>query len=216
MKTLIAIPCMETVHTDFARSLVDLTRNAPAETHVCFKKSSLIYDSRNLLSLTAMDCDYDRIFWLDSDMVFDPNTLLSLHKDMDETGADIITGLYVKRHTSVLPVLYKTIQPPSKNENGEIEKCVVDYLDYPPDRLFPVAGAGFGCVLMSVPLLRKLWNDYGPPFSPFVWAGEDISFFHRANMAGANILCDSRIRLGHVGNVTFTPDFYEAKRNETR
>ena len=215
MKTLIAIPCMETVHTDFAKSLVDLTRNAPEETYVCFKKSSLIYDSRNLLSLTAMEGEYDRVLWLDSDMTFDPNTLISLHKDMDETGADIITGLYVKRNPSSLPVLYKTIRPPEKNER-DITKCVIDYLDYPTDALFPIAGAGFGCVLMRVPLLRKLWNDYGPPFSPVVWAGEDISFFYRANMAGAKILCDSRIRLGHVGNITFTPDFYEAKRNETR
>ena len=215
MKTLIAIPCMETVHADFAKSLVDLIRNAPEETNVCFKKSSLIYDSRNLLSLAAMEGEYDRVLWLDSDMVFAPNTLLSLHKDMDDTGADIITGLYVKRHPSAIPVLYKTIRPPVKNDNG-IVKCVEDYLDYPPDDIFPVAGAGFGCVMMSVPLLRKLWNEYGPPFAPVVWAGEDISFFYRANMTGAKILCDSRIRLGHVGNITFTPDFYEAKRNETR
>lgn len=215
MKTLIAIPCMETVHADFAKSLVDLTRNAPNETNVCFKKSSLIYDSRNLLSLTAMEGEYDRVLFLDSDMVFDPNTLISLHKDMDETGADIITGLYVKRNTSALPVLYKTIRPPEKNEK-DITKCVTDYLDYPTDTLFSVAGAGFGCVLMSVALLRVMWNEYGPPFSPVVWAGEDISFFYRANMVRAIILCDSRIRLGHVGNVVFTPDFYTANRNKTR
>ena len=215
MKTLIAIPCMETVHADFARSLVDLTRNAPEETYVCFKKSSLIYDSRNLLSLTAMENKYDRMLWLDSDMVFDPNTLISLHKDMDDTKADIITGQYVKRSPSALPVLYKTIRPPEKN-GDDIAKCVIDYLDYPTDAFFPVAGAGFGCVMMSVPFVKKLWDTFGPPFSPLVWAGEDITFFYRANLAGGKILCDSRIRLGHVGSITFTPDIYEAKRKETR
>ena len=211
MKTLIAIPCMEMLHTDFARSLVDLTRIAPDETHVCFKKSSLIYDSRNLLSLTAMEENYDRILWLDSDMIFAPDTIITLHNDMDEYNADVVSGLYVKRKLPTTPVLFKTIRPPEKH-GDDIAKCVTDYLDYPRDRVFPIAGSGFGCVMMSVPFMRKLWEMFGPPFSPFVWAGEDISFFHRANIADGKILCDSRIRLGHISSFTITPDHYEHQK----
>jgi len=212
MKTLIAIPCMDTVQTQFTRCLVDLTRTAPPDTSVCFKQSSLIYDSRNLLALTAIENNYDRVLWLDSDMIFPTDVLTRLHSDMDK-GYDMVSGLYVKRGGNIIPVLWKQIDPPEKH-NNDIRKCIIDYLDYPQNTLFDIAGSGFGCVMTSVKLLKDIFDKYGPAFSPFVWAGEDISFCYRAGLIGARIACDTTFKLGHIGNVTFTEDIFLKNRGD--
>ena len=53
MSIMIAIPCMGTTPVQFTESLLNLEK--PEGTKVCFKSSSLIYDARNLLSLTAIE-----------------------------------------------------------------------------------------------------------------------------------------------------------------
>ena len=213
MKILIAIPCMDTLHTQFARCLVDLTRIAPPDTSVCFKQSSLIYDSRNLLSLTAIEGDYDYVMWLDSDMTFKPTTLHTLLKDAQDGGYDLVSGLYVKRKYPVIPVLYERIEQPDFKAK-DIKKSFDDYLDYPRNTIFPIAGCGFGCVLTSVSLIKRVWDKFGPAFSPYKWCGEDISFCYRANKLGAKLACDSSVTCGHIGTVEFTEDIYIRNRGD--
>lgn len=206
MKILIAVPCMDMLHTQFAKCLVDLARIAPPDTSVCFKQSSLIYDSRNLLSLTAIENGFDRILWLDSDVTFTQNTLLRLSGDMDK-GYDLVTGIYVKRTMPTRPVLYKRITAPNiKSKN--ITESIEDYLHYPQDNIFPIAGCGFGCVMTSVDLVKRVWDKFGPAFSPYAWCGEDIAFCYRANIIGAKLACDPSVKCGHIGNVEFTEMLY--------
>lgn len=205
MKTMIAVPCMDTVYTEFARSLLDMYK--PEGTKVCFRKNSLIYDSRNLLCITAIENGFDRILWLDSDMVVPPDTLSKLSETMDAGGYDLVTGLYFKRYTPTMPVLYKRLEEPT-TERGRMIPHVEEMTEIPSVPLFRIAGCGFGCVLTRVDLIKRMWEAYGPVFSPYVWAGEDVSFCHRANLDGANMVCDARVKCGHIGTVTFTEDFY--------
>lgn len=213
MKTLIAIPCMDMVHTKFAESLINLTRKAPQDTYVCMKPSSLIYDARNLLSLTAIENEFDRVMWLDSDMEFTQDALQRLHTVMDH-GYDLVTGIYVRRKEPIIPVLYKRISAP-ESTGGNIKKCVEDYLDYTPDTIFPVDGCGFGCVLTKTSLLKRVWDAFGPAFSPLPWAGEDISFCYRAKQIGAKMVCDSSVKFGHIGSVVFTESLFLKQRGDT-
>ena len=207
MKTLIAIPCMDMVPTGFVRSLLELHK--PEGTSVSFQQGSLIYDARNLLSLTAIDHQFDRVLWLDSDMIFQMDLLDYLSRDMDETGADLVTGLYFRRILPTRPVLFKEIDEPYKDSDGKIVKTVVDYLDYPQDKIFPVDGCGFGAVLMKTSLLKKVWDKFGPAFTPYMWGGEDISFCYRAKLLGARMVCDSRIKPGHIGQIQYSEHMYE-------
>ena len=202
MKTLIAIPCMDTVPVGFAQSLVYLQKGENVS--VLFKPNSLVYDSRNLISLTAIENGFDRVMWLDSDMMFQPDTLQILHNDMDNLECDMVTGLYFKRYTPVEPVLYETIKEPIRNDDGKLIKNITPYTNYPRNRIFPVDGCGFGVVLTSVRLLQHVWDTYGPAFTPYPWAGEDISFCHRVNQLGYQIWCDSNVSCGHIGNYVFT------------
>lgn len=217
MSIMIAIPCMGTMPVQFTESLLNLEK--PEGTKVCFKSSSLIYDARNLLSLTAIEQKFDYVMWFDSDMTFHPLTLMHLLEDMNHPNIEMVTGLYVKRTFPTKPVIYKQVRPPEPNLQGIPQININEYMDYPRDQMFCIEGCGFGCVLTSVKLLKDVWDKFGPPFSPLPWAGEDVSFCYRVNQLkqeeniySGYIWCDSRVKCGHIGSFLFTEDLL--KRGE--
>ena len=215
MKTLIAIPCMDQVSAVFVESLLNLEK--PEGTKVCMKRSSLVYDSRNLLSLTAIENCFDNVLWLDSDMQFEPDLLVRMQAHATN-NEDMVTGVYFRRTYPCEPVIYRELTEPQRFD-GVLQSNVKSFVDYPEDDTFYVAGCGFGACLTSTKLLRNVWNDFGPPFSPLPWCGEDLSFCYRVNELGYQILCDSTIKLGHIGQAIFTEDIFKKNRggaNENR
>lgn len=206
MKTLIALPCMDTVHTIFMKSLLSMDRIG--QTGFAFSCSSLIYDARNTLAKQAVTEGYDRVLWLDSDMDFRPDLLKQLSEDMDE-GRELVSGLYFKRKAPVKPVIYQKIGM-LKNENDDgMTPVAISYDDYPEDSVFPIAGCGFGGCLVSVDLIKRIGEKYGLPFSPIMGFGEDLSFCVRATELGVELFCDSRVKMGHVGLGTITEETYK-------
>lgn len=205
-KTLIAIPCMDTLHTAFADALLRMDK--PPGTSVCFKPNSLIYDSRNLLSLTAIENNFDNVLWLDSDIIMPADTLVRMQQ-YATNGYNMVSGLYFKRTMPTAPVIFSRIDPPAPDENGHVTKHIDEYTNYPSNKLIPVAGCGFGCVMTTTTLLRKLWDEFFPPFAPYPWAGEDISFCHRVNLSGFKIYCDTSIRCSHIGTFAYTDQLYQ-------
>lgn len=198
MKTLIAMPCGDTIPVGTVQSLLYMHKGDNPTVYL--KPNSLVYDSRNLLSLYAIENGFDNVLWLDSDMLFPPNILPKL----ESYNLDMVTGLYVKRHEPIEPVIYDRLEEPSRDETGRLVANIHPYKDYPQDSFFAIAGCGFGCVLTSVKLLKDVWDRFGPAFTPFPWAGEDISFCHRVNMLGYQIYCDSSVSCGHIGTFTYT------------
>ena len=207
MKTLIAIPCMSTVPYEFSKSMDYLVKGDSVS--ILYKPDSLIYDSRNLISLTAIENDFDRVMWFDSDIVFQPDTLQVLHKDMDECACEMVSGLYFKRSLPTSPVIYERLEEPARMPDGHLAKQIVPYMNYPQNDVFKVRGCGFGCVLTSTKLLKAVWDKFGPAFAPFMWAGEDLSFCHRVNQLGYDIYCDSSVSCGHVGTFIYTEDLFK-------
>lgn len=199
MRTLIAVPAMDMLSTDFCRSCVGLQLSG--EVQWTFSQGSLVYDGRNILADTAVREGFDRVLWLDSDMVFDPYLFRRLSEHLD-LGKEMVSGLYVSRKAPIHPVIYKSIRR-DPLDNGFLpvaEACS----DYPRDSLFPVAGCGFGAVMMTTELLRRLQTAYGLPFTPLPGFGEDLSFCLRVQELGAEIWCDSSIKLGHAGMTVYT------------
>ena len=217
MKTLIAVPCMDMMHHGFVSSLLRLVKGPDVD--AVLKPNSLIYDSRNMISLTAIERGFDRVMWIDSDMAFTSDAMQILIADMEgkdwKTGEyidrekDFVTGIYFKRKTPITPVLYKHIEEPDIGPDGKPIRHIEDYLDYPKDSIFPVKGCGFGFCMTSTKLLKEVWEKFGPAFSPYPWAGEDISFCYRVNQLGHTIWCDSRVSCGHIGTYIFTERDYE-------
>ena len=106
MKTLIAVPCMDQVPAQFCQSLAMLKK--VDECAVAFQIGSLIYTSRDNLCKKAINMGADYVFWLDSDMVFNPDVLELLFKDMEKDT--IVTGLYFRRAYPFSPVLFDTLE----------------------------------------------------------------------------------------------------------
>lgn len=201
MKTMIAVPCMDSVPSQFAQSLAML--NKVGECSLAMQMSSLIYDSRNALAYEAIKRKADRVLWLDSDMVFPPDLLERMAAVMDEHSLDFLTGLYFRRTAPFTPVLYDKLE----TVDGKLDAVKTTSV---PDGLFEVAGCGFGAVLMRTEVLMATCLDAGQMFEPMPGIGEDLAFCLRARKVGYKIICDPSITLGHVGHQVITRGFWEA------
>lgn len=209
MKTMIAIPCMDMMHTDFVISLTGLRHDGNIKFVYC--ASSLVYDSRNSLARRAILEGFDRVLWLDSDMKFSSDLLLRLSADLDE-GRDMVAGLYVSRKPPIKPVIYSAIGYDHIEGGREVKPFAKQYYDYPTDTIFEVGACGFGAVLMNTSLLEEVEKAYGLPFAPVIGFGEDLSFCIRVQELGRKMYCDSRVKVGHVGMIAYCEEMYLAGR----
>ena len=206
MKTLIAIPCMDMMHTSFVRSLLQL--EISGEIQYTFAQSSLIYDARNQLAQIAVEGGFDRVLWLDSDMEVPPSAFRRLHEHLD-MGKEMVTGLYFGRRPPFGPIIYKDVR--HEDRGGRFPEPVAESYDaFPAGEIFPVKACGFGCVMTSVELLRRVHEMFGPIFTPVSGFGEDLSFCLRAEAAGGTVWCDSSILCGHTGQATYTEENFRA------
>lgn len=199
MKTLIAVPCMDQVPAQFASSLAMLQKTG--EVAVAFNVGSLVYTSRNQLALRAINMGADYVFWLDSDMMFEPDTLERMLKTCEEKNIDFLSGLYFRRVAPFTPVLFDTLEM-TENECKWTEPKDI------PDDIFEIGGCGFGCVLMKKDVLFMTLAEHKDMFTPMNGVGEDLSFCWRARQSGFKIYCDPAISLGHIGHQIITRDFY--------
>ena len=203
MKTLIAIPCGDTIPADTFQSAISLRVESPVQ--FTLVRGSLVYDARNRLAEIAVTGGFDRILYLDSDMVFEPDMLQRFHAQLDE-GREVVCGLYTTRkppiHTTLYSAMYLT-----KDENEKFSRPVLERMEgYPLNEPFRVKGCGFAGVMLQVDVLRRITDIFGAPFSPLPGFGEDLSFCLRAAELGIEIWCDPRIRFGHVGVAVYYPE----------
>lgn len=203
MRILIAIPCLDTINTMFCQSLMNMQR--VGETGIQFMTSSLVYDSRNKLSAKAIEDECDYILWLDSDMVFNPDLLVRLIEDMKD--ADVVTALAFARRPPYTPCIYKKLRPGI--DRNEVEQ----YLDYPQNELFEIDACGMAVCLMKTSVLASVMEETPFPFAPITGYGEDLSFCIRAKRKGFKFMCDSRIKVQHIGTIAISEDSYLAYRS---
>lgn len=204
MKTMIAIPCMDTVQTEFAQSLMRM--KLVGDVQHAFLSCSLIYKSRNDLADMAIQAGADYVLWLDSDVIFPSTLMVDLMADME--GRDMVTGIYHMRRPPFKPVIWKKLRQgivPADNENE-------DYDDYPKDEIFEIDGCGFGCVMMRASMLQPIVDRYHDLFSPLPGYGEDLSFCVRAKSCGFKIHADPKLQIGHKGSLIISDDTFDAFR----
>ena len=194
---------MDMVPAEFFVAAMKLIR---PDSNVAVVQSSLIYDARNQLARKAVQEGFDRTLWLDSDMTFEPDFYNRLSARLDE-GLEMVTGLYVTRKIPIQPVIYDKCGY-FEHDGGGIVPFASSYKDYPKDSLFKIEGCGFGGVMVSTALIKRVADKFGLPFSPMLGLGEDLSFCGRVAEVGGEIWCDSTIKMGHVGRAIFTENVY--------
>lgn len=201
MKILIAVPCMDQVPVLFCHSLAQLQKTG--ECALMMKAGSLIYTSRNAIATEAIKMDADYVFWLDSDMVFKPDTLVRMLETLKANDLDILSGLYFRRVPPYSPVLFDKIEMDG-------EEC--DYSEFQsiPDGLFEVGACGFGCVLMKTDVFFDVQSKFGNMFAPIGNTGEDVAFCWRARQCGYKVFCDPSVICGHVGYSVVDEQFFKA------
>ena len=214
-KILITVPCMDMVSAQFAHSLATLTSYGVEDTQISiwFNLGSLIYTSRNEIAKRALTEGADLVMWFDSDMIFNPDTMIRMLKHIDD-GHDIVTGIYYRRTIPFTPVAFSKMDIDEKEQKSFYEEY-----DEIPGEPFEVAACGFGCVLMRTEIFTAVFSKFGNMFSPIGNIGEDIAFCWRARECGYKILADPTIPLGHVGHNVITKSFFDTyqsqiKRNE--
>lgn len=191
MKIMIAVPCLDYVHTLFMASLLSMRK--PEGTEVAIVSCSLVYESRHILAMKALNDGFDRVLWLDSDMNFRPDLLERLSADLDE-GRDFVSALYFTRKNPVRPCVYEICHPTAKD--GRPDYPSAESFKKIPEGIFEVEGVGFGAVMMTSDVIRRAGEL---PFFPRDGYGEDLTFCRNARAAGVTLYCDSDIVVDHIG-----------------
>lgn len=203
MKILIAVPCMDHVPTPFCQSLALIQKIGDCT--LMMQSGSLVYASRDTLATLAVTKEFDYVLWLDSDMVFKPDTLIRMMDTLQKNDLDILTGLCFRRVPPYTPTLFDKLEMDGKN-------CIHTEFDEIPEELFEVGGCGFAAVLMKTDVFLDVSAKFGAMFTPIGQNGEDASFCMRARECGYKIYCDPKIVIGHVGNIVVDDVFYRATR----
>lgn len=203
MRTMIAVPCMDTVHTFFFASMLAMSK--PEGTEVAIASCSLVYEARHTLALKAMNDGFDRVMWLDSDMRFEPDLMERLSADLDQ-GYDFVTALYFTRKSPVRPCVYEICHP-TRVKGKQFPKY--EPFKEIPDGIFEVEGCGFGCAMMTTDVIRRAGEM---PFFPRDGYGEDLTFCRQARAAGVKLYCDGRIKADHAGISLINEEAWKAGR----
>lgn len=194
-KILICVPSMDYVAAGFAQSLAMLQKDGN-EVAIMFQVGSLVYEARNKLAKKAIELETDYTMWFDSDMVFEPDTMLRLLKH----NKPFISGAYFRRSPPYSLVAFEEVDA----ENRKWKDLAL------PSEVTKCGGVGFGCVLVKTEVLFNVAAKYGTWFEPMNNFGEDLSFCYRARKCGYDLYIDPSITCGHIGHITINESFYKA------
>lgn len=195
MKVVIAVPTLDMVAAEFAFSLAamlgkraydrKLSRDVPVA--LIHQTGSIIMEARNALVAQAKAANASHILFLDSDMVFPPDTLdrLVAHH------VDIVCATYVRR------------------TGDHAMLGAVDINAKPKGWLNPMLHIPLGCTLIKLSVFDTLPTPWFAYLStPEGTQSEDIYWSLAARRAGHTIWCDPKLtsEVGHIGTAIYRPN----------
>lgn len=193
MKVLVAVPCGEMVHADFAYDLaamVGYTQFAqPDWTLMLYHvKGTYLPRARATLANVALEQGCSHILWLDSDMRFPKDTLVRLLGH----GQAIVAANYPTRQPPFLPTAMDNDYQPVFEGEGVTDVRV----------------CGMGVMLTTTDVFRKIGKPYfalGYNKKQDDYAGEDAFFCEAARKEGLRIQIDWALtaEVSHCGGYTF-------------
>lgn len=215
-----ATPCYGGMLTDqyflsMFRATQSLMKNGINFRLTTLRNESLVTRARNILAAMFMESDCTHLFFIDSDIEFDAESILrALAFDKD-----IMAGAYPKK---ALPIQYAMNFKFIDQEKGQIrvENGAVEVLD---------ASTGFFCIKRNVfdkmrqhypELHYKNDSNIDEKYAPYCYSffdtiqdpednrylSEDYTFCRRLQKIGGEIWIDLSTKLNHVGSYTFEGD----------
>jgi hypothetical protein len=70
--------------------------------------------------------------------------------------------------------------------------------------------------MMTMELVKAVWDTFGPAFHPLDWCGEDMAFCYKARQLGRKIWCDSSIKIGHLGQIEFGEETWKSQPKQNK
>lgn len=192
-KVMIAMPCGEMVHADFAYDLARMVGYTqvvqPDLTLMLYHvKGTYLPRARATLANEAMERDCTHILWLDSDMRFPKDTLLRLLG----RAIPVVAANYPTRTTPILPTALDADYQPVFDGEGltEVRVC------------------GMGVMLVECDVFAKIGKPYfalGYNKKNDDYAGEDVFFCEQVRKAGLRVMIDWALsaEVGHCGSFAF-------------
>jgi len=156
-----------------------------------------IVENRNKIITRVLEKEYDYLFFADTDVLLPEDAIEKLLK----TDKPIATGVYLgglKFHDGVkiAPVLYDFA------EQQDYVK-IVPMNNVMDEKIFEVAGCGFGCCLIKKEVLEKVKLRYSETSK----GGEDLLFCHDARKNfGYKTFVNTSVKCVHMiasGDLTF-------------
>uniref|UniRef100_A0A832I553 Glycosyltransferase family 2 protein n=1 Tax=Eiseniibacteriota bacterium TaxID=2212470 RepID=A0A832I553_UNCEI len=206
---MVATVCARQLWPETATCIISVLNSPQYRAFSLFHRGSVIHLARNTVAkaFLAHPNKPDYLLFVDDDMVFKHDALEKLLAD----HKDIVTGNAFSRQYPVKPVVGMFDTDPAKKGRVHV------LLDYKKDALQPVDSCGMAFTLISRHALEKVGpKPFGFLFFPETDGElhEDSSFCWRAKEAGLQVWLDSRVQVGHIGDVVFDERDFEAGKEE--
>lgn len=205
ISVMLAMPIHRDLPWQTALSLVSTnnlfsSKGITLQVHV--GQSSIIELGRSRAARAFLASSHTRLFWVDSDMVWDAEDFLRLVAF--STRMDVIGAVYCAKQDKLEMFLSAKSKDIARNEYG----CLL------------VEGMGLGFTCVSRRVMEQLaagapqmkFRD-DPEVGPHIFRcdtegenfrGEDMAFFADIRELGYPVCIDPSIRLGHVGSKVYT------------
>jgi hypothetical protein len=166
--------------------------------------------ARNKVAQRVIDNGADWLFWLDSDMGFEPDTLSRLMEIANPVDRPIVSALcFAQREvdrdgmSGFVTRAGPTIMDWRDNEKGA---GFVGRAWFPANTLVECNGTGSACILIHRSVLEQVNEKFGPIWydkvkSPGGFIAEDLSFCARATMCNNPIFVHTGVRTTHMKTV---------------
>jgi len=168
-----------------------------------------IGESRNVGVVQFLDqSDADWLWWVDTDMGFEADTLHRLHKTADKDERPVVGALCFSQNevgsdgmnghlTVARPVIMDWVKLPDGR------KGFAGRQSYEPNSLVACQGVGSACVLVHRSVLERVRemagdNWYSPIQVDGTWQSEDLSFCIRLGAAGVPVHVDTAVKTSHM------------------
>jgi hypothetical protein len=202
---VILVPVARSIEPPCEQALQGLERAGYAVRRV--SGHSDIARGRSVMATEALAEGFDELMWIDSDIVFTPSDVDRLRRH----DLPIVAGLYpIKGKRRLAMTLLDGEQVVVFGKGGgllEVKYVATGFLytrrsvyeTIQAHHSLPVCRSDKRCGLVPYFLSEIVKEESG-----YSYLSEDFSFCHRARAAGLRVFADTTIRLGHIGNYTYS------------
>lgn len=182
-----------------------ITRDNPYAGKNVYGNVQLAYEKMRRVALAE---GYSAVWVVEADTIPPPDALTKLLTTMDQTNADVVTGLYVLRHGEGIPNLFEAWRGPDIGHGMGWQEVSRVW-----GQTIPVAGGCMGCVLAKTAAIADFNFELGAPPDGRNLRAPDIEWMRHNWQAGRVTLARLDVMCGHknAGRNILRPEDYRVK-----